>query len=272
MPPDDVLGGVPLDALGAGIPVRDDAARVEQIDGVIGHALNQHAKTSLAFGQGALCGVPLGEVPRDLGKADKCAGLVMDGIENRGDPKSGAVLADPPAFGLEAADLPRLRERFLRQPGVPVLPGEKLREVPADDFVRRVALHPFGAGVPACDHALGRDHVQGVIGNALDQELKARCIAGVAAGGRGNSRSDGFSGHGPQHWHHHISALSSNSDRSEASPTGPALKVARPDGRTCQRMLRAPSARPPGHQLCGLLARIEIATRHRPEPPFHARR
>ena len=219
MPPDDFLGGVPLDALGAGIPVGDDTARVEQVDGIIGHALNQHAKMSLAVGQGPLRGMSLGEVPGDLRKADKCPGLVVDGIKNRGDPEPGAVLADPPAFGLEAADLPRLRERFLRQPGVPVLPGEELREVPADDFVRCVAFHPFGAGIPACDDALGREHVQGVVGNTLDQELEPRRIAGAAAGGRGNSRSDGFSGHGPQHWRRRLSALSSNSDRSEASPT-----------------------------------------------------
>ena len=88
----------------------------------------------------------------------------MDGIKNRGDPESGAVLADPPAFGLEAADLPCGRQRLLRQAGVPVLPGEKLREVPADEFVRCVAFHPFGAGIPAYDDALGREHVQGVVG------------------------------------------------------------------------------------------------------------
>ena len=127
------------------------------------------------------------------------------------------------------------RQRLLRQAGVPVLPGEKLREVPADDFVRSVAFHTFGAGIPACDDALGREHVQGVVGNALDQELKARCIAGVAAGGRWNSRSDGFFGHGPQHWRRRLSALSSNSDRSEASPTAPAAKDMRAGGRTYVR-------------------------------------
>src|SRR3979411_2252098 len=105
MPPDDFLGDIPLDALGAGIPVGDDAARVEQVNRIIGHALNQRAKSSLAFGQGPLRGVSLGEVSRALGKADKCSGLVMDGIEDRGDPESGAILADPPALGLEAADL-----------------------------------------------------------------------------------------------------------------------------------------------------------------------
>src|SRR6478735_10573836 len=273
MPPDDFLGGVSLDALGAGIPVRYDAARVEQVDRIVGHALNQHAKSTLAFGQGALCGVPLGEVPRDLGKADKCAGLVMDGIEYRGDPESGAVLADPPAFGLEAADLPRLRERFLRQAGVPVLPGEELREVPADDFVRCVAFHPFGAGIPACDDALGREHVQGVIGNALDQELEPRCIAGAAAGGRGNSRTDGFSGHGPQHWRRRLSALSSNSDRSEASPTAPAAKDTRAAGRTFAASgastVRATSL---ASAFCGLLARVEIRHKASPGTSFHARR
>ncbi len=220
--------GVTLEPLGPWVPGCDHPVRVEHIDGVIGYALNQHAKMSLAVGEGPLRGMSLAEVPSDLGKADKGAGLVVDGIKNRGDPESGAVLANPPAFGLEAAHLPRLRERFLRQTGVPVLPGKELREVPADDFVRCVAFHPFGTGIPACDDTLGREHVKGVVGNALDQELEPPCIPGVPAGGRGNSRSDGFSGHGPQHWRRRLSALSSNSDRSEASPTAPSDAPAGP--------------------------------------------
>ena len=100
---DDVLGGVALDALGAGVPVGHDAAGIEHIDGVVDHALNQHAETALAIDQGLVRRLSLREVPGDLGKADKSAVLVTDGIKNGADPKPAAVLAEPPTFGLESA-------------------------------------------------------------------------------------------------------------------------------------------------------------------------
>ena len=189
MAADDVPGGVTLDALGAGIPVRYDTAGIEQVDGVIDHTLNQHAETALAIDQGLVRRLSLREVPGDLGKADKSAVLVMDGIKNGADPKPAAVLADPPTFGLKASDLPRNRQCPLRQPGVPVLRGEKARKVLADDFVRLIALHPLGAGIPAGDDALRGYHVDGVVDDALDQELEARRIAGFSPAGRGAGAS-----------------------------------------------------------------------------------
>jgi hypothetical protein len=138
----------------------------------------------------------LREVPGDLGKADKSAVLVMDGIKDGADPKPAAVLADPPTFGLKASDLPRNRQCPLRQPGLPVLRGEKARKVLADDFVRPIALHLLGTGIPAGDDALRGYHVDGVVDDALDQELEARRIAGFSPGGPGSRRLNGTFGHG----------------------------------------------------------------------------
>src|SRR5262249_36036464 len=57
---DDLLGGVALDALGAGVPTGDDALGVEQENGVVLNAFDQETEAFLAqaqwVGGGAACG------------------------------------------------------------------------------------------------------------------------------------------------------------------------------------------------------------------------
>src|SRR5690349_19158519 len=48
---DDVVGGISLDALRAGVPGRDAAVGIEQEDGVVLHALDQHAEALFARAQ-----------------------------------------------------------------------------------------------------------------------------------------------------------------------------------------------------------------------------
>jgi len=47
----------------------------------------------------------------------------------------------------------------------------------ADDLVGRIALQPRGAGIPAHDAAVEVEHVDGVVDDRIDQQLKA---AGVS--------------------------------------------------------------------------------------------
>src|SRR5665213_2539411 len=85
-------------------------------------------------------------------------------------PKTAAVLADTPAFFLEFAFAFRGLQRPLRLTGGAILIGIKLREMPADDFLRKIALDTLRTEIPVGDVALGIEHVNGVVGDALHQE------------------------------------------------------------------------------------------------------
>lgn len=56
--------------------------------------------------------------------------------------------------------------------GLAVLVAVETIEAAADDFLRMVALDSFGSGVPAGDIALGIEHVQGIVGHAIDQQAE----------------------------------------------------------------------------------------------------
>ena len=47
MPADDLAGGIALEALGAGIPARDMARRVEHVDRVVGDGVDQQPEARL---------------------------------------------------------------------------------------------------------------------------------------------------------------------------------------------------------------------------------
>src|SRR4029450_12776251 len=46
---DDVLGGIALDALGPGVPIVDDATRIEHVDRVVGDAVHEQLETALGL-------------------------------------------------------------------------------------------------------------------------------------------------------------------------------------------------------------------------------
>src|SRR5207302_261678 len=86
---DDLRGGVALDALAAGVPVGDVAARVKQIDRVIDHALNQHAKLLLAVGRRGLSLAGRRDIADRRGEAGNGALFAVDrpsinSLENAG--------------------------------------------------------------------------------------------------------------------------------------------------------------------------------------------
>src|ERR1700692_4639948 len=97
MLPDDFLGRVTLDALPAGVPVGDDAVRIEHVKRVIGDAAYQQAKMSFAVLQSLGGHAAFGDVAGNLGEADKFAGLV-DGIDDDRGEKFRAILALAPAL------------------------------------------------------------------------------------------------------------------------------------------------------------------------------
>lgn len=117
-----------------------------------------------------------GNISRDLGEADHFAGLIADGIDDDRCPETASVLADSPSFGAEAAFSCCDAQGALWKPIGAVIWRIEGCERLADDFVGRVALQPLGTGVPAADCAVEVDHVDGVINDCVDEQLKARSI------------------------------------------------------------------------------------------------
>jgi hypothetical protein len=155
------------------VPARHHAVRVEHIEGVVLDSAHQQPELLLAVGEGVLRRTPLGDVAGDLGETDVAAVLVVDGVDHHAGPEAAAVLAQPPALGLVPAGLERGLQGLAGQPGAPVLGCMEQAEVAAHHLTRGVAGDPFCALVPVGDHAVGIDHVHGVVDHALDEQAEA---------------------------------------------------------------------------------------------------
>jgi hypothetical protein len=173
---DDFFLAVALDALGARVPVGDDAFRRQHVDRVIGHALHQQAEALLALAQLVLGLLALGDVAGHLGKAEQQPFLVVDGVDDDVGPEAGAVLAHAPALGFILAVIERGLQRARRQAGTAVFVGIEARKVLAQDLLRDVALEPVGARVPAAHVPLRVEHVDRIVVDAGNQVLVAPLI------------------------------------------------------------------------------------------------
>src|SRR5262249_7230302 len=87
-------------------------------------------------------------------------------------PEAAAVLAHPLGFLLETAFARRRFQGPLGIAALAVLRGVELREMPADDFGRLIALDAPGAGIPTGDDAFRAQHVDRIVGDALDQQAE----------------------------------------------------------------------------------------------------
>ena len=173
---DDLVRPIALHPLGAGVPVGDDAGRIEHVDGVVDDAFDEQPEAALALAQRLLGRHPFGDVAGDLGKADQAALAVADRLDDGVRPEAAAVLADPPPFGLEMPFRLRLPEGVRRPAGGLVLGHEELREMLADDLARPIALELLRAGVPADDEAGRIEHVDRIVGDGVDQQLQPQAV------------------------------------------------------------------------------------------------
>src|SRR6185312_9200649 len=169
---DDLLGEVALDALRTGIPADDDAVRVEHEERVVGHARHEQAELALALAHGLLRHAALGDVARHLGEAFEHAVLVPDRVDDDRGPEAAAILAHPPAFGLIAPLAGGGVEDTRREPLGAVFGRIKPREMMTDDLVGGVALEPLGAGVPVAHHAARVEHIDRIVRDRINQQLK----------------------------------------------------------------------------------------------------
>src|SRR5262249_27110590 len=142
----DLSGGIAVEALGPRVPAGHDAAGIEHEEGVVGDALDQHAKATLALEERTLPFHALGDVARDLGEADQLAVIVQDRLQDRIGPEAAAVLAHAPAFGLMARVVARRRQIPLGDTVGPILGREEPRIMLADDLGGAIALDPLRTG------------------------------------------------------------------------------------------------------------------------------
>src|SRR5690606_5979377 len=130
--------------------------------------------------------VPGGDVTGDLGEADQLA-VLPDRVDQDMGTEPAAVLAHPPALGLVTAIARGDAERTLRFAALDVLLRIEPREVLADHLGIGIALDPLAAGVPAQDGARCIEHVDRVIGNALQQQV---LVTGAGVWRAGGAHSD----------------------------------------------------------------------------------
>ncbi len=178
---DDLGRLIALDALGAAVPVADDARGIEHVDRVVGDAFHQPPEKLLAAPQLFFRLAPLGKVPRDLGKADQPAVVVTNGVDDDERPEPCAVLAQPPAVGFELALASRGGERTLREACRTIGRLVEGLEVAADDLFGVIPLDALGAGIPARHHAGRIDHVDRIVGHGLDEQAEALGVCGAEA-------------------------------------------------------------------------------------------
>lgn len=115
---------------------------------------------------------PLRNVAGDLRKPDQLT-LFVDGIDDDVREETASITPYAPAFGLESSFAPRRLQAPERHAGRNILGRIEPRKVRTDDLVFGIALDASGAGIPACDVPVGRQHEDGVVRHALNQQPEA---------------------------------------------------------------------------------------------------
>ena len=155
-----------------GFQVADDDG--EKIVEVVGHSTGDLADAFHLLGlTGALVGGPsFREITGYFRKPEQFSVGAPDRIDDDASPEGAFVLADPPSFGFVLAGPLRNFERPFRNAVVSVLRSIKRGEMPSDNFVARIALDPFGAGIPVDDVSGRIEHVDGVVGDAFHKQAE----------------------------------------------------------------------------------------------------
>ena len=113
-----------------------------------------------------------GDVTRDFGKTDQLSVLVLDWVDDCIGPELAAVLADPPSLTFISALADGSFQRLLRQAVPAIMLSVEAGDVLTQDFVGRVSFDPLRPSIPARHVAIRVEHVDRVIGHALDKDPK----------------------------------------------------------------------------------------------------
>src|SRR5579862_5534540 len=132
--------------------------------------LRQEPRLRGARGRSALELDAVGDVARNLRKADELATLAAERIDHDLGRKLAAVFADANVLAFVAAARQRLGEALSglsrRSLGGPIKPREGM----SDDLARAIAEDACSARVPPRDQAIAIERDKRVIGRALDEQ------------------------------------------------------------------------------------------------------
>src|SRR6185437_757221 len=115
---------------------------------------------------------PLGNVAGYLGKSEQVSGVVLHGSDDHVSPKTSTVLANAPAFVLDAAIPGSFVQQALRLVVLHVLFGIKAREMPADNFGALIAFGSLSARVPRRNAAFEVERENCVVVHAGKKKVK----------------------------------------------------------------------------------------------------
>lgn len=181
---DNLVSLIPLDALRAGVPTDDVALGIQQIDRVVGDALDKEPEQLLSMPQFLLGLFTLRQVAGDLAETDQLAGRIPNRVDHDVRPELAAVLADSPALAFEPTFSFRGCKDFGWQIGLAVLRGVEPAEVLTKNFLGGIAFEALRTGAcSARDMALGIEHVDRLIGDTLDEQAEALLALGQGFGG-----------------------------------------------------------------------------------------
>ena len=102
---DSLVGAQAVNPFGPSVPAEHEPFGVEHDDGVVLHALDQQPQVLFAQAQPFFLQTAPGEVARDFRKPEQLPARVAHRGDDDVGPEPAAVLADAPAFVLEAAEL-----------------------------------------------------------------------------------------------------------------------------------------------------------------------
>ena len=156
-----------------GFEIADDDG--EKIVEVVSHAAGDLPDAFHLLGlTGALVGRPsFREITGNFRKTDQLAAGIPDRVDDDTGPESAFVLANPPSLRFVFAGPLGNTERPLRYTRVAFLRSIERREMAADDFVPRITLDPFGAGIPVDDVSGRIEHVDRIVGDTFHQQAEA---------------------------------------------------------------------------------------------------
>ncbi len=178
--------GAPVGAGAQGDQVQGVADGGQQVVEFMGQAAGQPADIvqlallhvrALRILQQALGLVAFGDILGDLDETEQAA-VFADRLDHLAGAEPLAIAAHPPPFTDEAAMVPGVRQRLLRDAQLLVFGGIEQADVLADDGLGGIALDPFAATVPAADTALRIEQIDRVIAHVVDQQLQLPAFVG----------------------------------------------------------------------------------------------
>ena len=149
---------------------RTDRTRLGDNDHCVRHGVEDRSEMTFTTFERGFSRLLIGDILNDFSKAaQRSAGVIQRGHRYAGQ-EFRAVLAQAPAILFKTTQPMRAGKIILRLTSGNLLGGIENREIASDHFFRRPALDSLRAAIPDCDAALGIEHINSVVGRAIDQE------------------------------------------------------------------------------------------------------